>query len=340
MLNKKSLTVNIVGAGSWGAIFAQYLVDKQYSINAWHADRDELREMSEKRIHPYITDLTLDKRIRFIPELSFFEPSDIIIIAVPSQVVRDVIKKLPEIDSNSIVVNLTKGIENDTLLRMSEVIIDAGRIDPSRVVTLSGPSHAEEVAKKIPTAVVVAGKERKTIEFVQTIFSSENFRIYTNTDIIGVELGGSVKNVVAIASGVCDGIGFGDNTKAALITRGIVEISRLGVAMGAKPETLAGLSGIGDLVVTCLSRFSRNRFVGEEIGKGRKLADVLKDMKVVAEGVSTAKSINSLKKKYKIEMPICSAIYNVLFKNEEPRSAVRKLMTRELGYEHKNLPDE
>ena len=329
-----SQTVNIVGAGSWGGTFAQHLICLGHSITAWHGDINELREMKEKRTHPYIPDLVLDKRIQFIPDLSSFEPSDIVVISVPSQVIREVIKKLPKIQSDTVVVNLAKGIENNTLLRMSEVIIEVGNVDPSKVVTLSGPSHAEEVAKKIPTAVVVAGADKGTIEFIQSVFSSDTFRIYTSKDIVGVELGGSAKNVIAIAAGVCDGIGFGDNTKAALVTRGIVEITRLAIAMGAKTETLAGLSGVGDLVVTCLSRFSRNRYVGEEIGKGRKLSEVLNEMKVVAEGVRTAKSIYSLMLKYDIEMPICLAIYSVLFEGENPRNAVRKLMTRELGYEN------
>lgn len=332
--NRPSLRVNVVGAGSWGGTIAQHLASLGHSITGWHADREEIRQMSEERTHPYIQDLLFDEGIQFIEELSSFEPADIVILSVPAQAVRKVVGKLRIISPGTVVVNVAKGIENNTLLRMSEVILEAGNLDPSQVVTLSGPSHAEEVARRIPTTVVAAGVDKEAIEFVQNVFSCETFRVYTNTDIIGVELGGSVKNVIAIAAGVCDGIGFGDNTKAALITRGIVEIKRLAVAMGAQPATMGGLSGVGDLVVTCLSRHSRNRHVGEQIGKGRKLPEILQELKVVAEGVTTADSIHSLMKKYDVEMPICLSVYNVLFEDEDPRDAVRKLMTRELGYEH------
>lgn len=331
---KGSLAVNVLGAGSWGATFAQHLAELGHSVTAWLGRPGEFGEMTKTRIHPYIPGLVLDERIQFIPDLSSLEFSDVAVIAVPSQVVRSVVQELRFIRPQTVVVNLAKGIENDTLLRMSEVILEVADLDLAQVLTLSGPSHAEEVARRIPTAVVVAGRDEQTIEFIQHAFSSDTLRIYTNTDIIGVELGGSIKNVIAIAAGVCDGIGFGDNTKAALITRGIVETTRLAVAMGAKPETLAGLSGVGDLVVTCLSRHSRNRYVGEEIGKGRKLTDVLDGMKVVAEGVRTAQSIRALMDKYGVEMPICSAIYRVLFEEQDPLEAVKELMTRELVHEH------
>ncbi|MEE9166409.1 MAG: NAD(P)H-dependent glycerol-3-phosphate dehydrogenase [Candidatus Neomarinimicrobiota bacterium] len=329
----RSLNVNIVGAGSWGGTFAQHLVGLGHNVTAWHGDPHELQEMSRTRVHPYIEGLVLDKKIRLIEVFSSFQPADIAVVAIPSQVVREVLGKTAFIKPDTTIVNLAKGIENDTLLRMSEVIAEVANIRPSKIATLSGPSHAEEVALEIPTAVVVAGEDPETIESVQQIFSSETFRIYTSTDVVGVELGGSIKNVIAIAAGICDGIGYGDNTKAALITRGIVEITRLAVAMGARPETLAGLSGMGDLVVTCLSRHSRNRHVGEELGKGRKLSDILGEMKVIAEGISTAQSIYALMEKYSVEMPICAATYRVLFEDKDPRKAVSDLMTRELVYE-------
>lgn len=323
----------ILGAGSWGGTLAQYLSELGHGVTVWHRNKDELRMMAQKRIHPFIPDIKFPDSVQFIPELKDVGPAEIVIIGVPSHGVREVVQRQEVVTPDTLVLNLAKGIENTTLLRMSEVISAAGRIDPERIATLSGPSHAEEVARKVPTAVVVAGKDTHTIETFQRALSSEALRVYANTDIVGVELGGSVKNVIAIAAGVCDGIGFGDNTKAALIIRGSVEISRLGLVLGARPETLAGLSGIGDLIVTCFSRYSRNRYVGEEIGKGRSLREILKDMHMVAEGIRTAQSVRDLAQKHHVEMPICSAIHRVLFKDEDPQEAVRRLMTRELGYE-------
>ena len=335
---QQAQTVTVIGAGSWGGTIAQHLVSLGHSVSIWHRNRQELDEMAKTRRHPFVPGLTFDKRIQFKPDLKTLEHSDIVVIGVPSHGVREVVGQLKTMLSDTIVVNLAKGIENETLLRMSQVISQVGDVDAKRIVTLSGPSHSEEVAQKIPTTVVVAGTDGDTIEFIQQVFSSETLRVYTNTDIVGVELGGSVKNIIAIAAGVCDGLGFGDNTKAALIIRGMVEIMRLGVAVGAKPETMAGLSGVGDLIVTCFSRYSRNRYVGEEMGKGRKLSEILSEMQMVAEGVNTAKSIHTLMDKYSIEMPICSAVYRVLFEGEDPREGVKELMTRELAYEHENSP--
>lgn len=330
----RSRSIAILGAGSWGGTLAQYLSELGHSVTVWHRNRDELRLMSDRRVHPFISDIRFPDSVTFVSDLEALEISDMVIIGVPSHGVREVVERQGVVGPETLVLNLAKGIENESLLRMSEVISEAGNIDPDRIATLSGPSHAEEVARRIPTVVVVAGRERHTIESIQTAISSEALRVYANTDIVGVELGGSVKNVIAIAAGICDGIAFGDNTKAALIIRGAVEISRLGVAMGARPETLAGLSGTGDLIVTCFSRYSRNRYVGEEIGKGRKLGEILKEMRMVAEGVRTTRSVRALAEKYGVEMPICHAVHRVLFEDEDPREAVRRLMTRELGYEH------
>ena len=216
---------------------------------------------------------------------------------------------------------------------MSQVIHDEGNIDPQNIISLYGPSHAEEVALGMPTTLVAAGPSNVHTALIQQVFSSENLRVYTNSDILGVELGGSVKNVIAIAAGIIDGIGFGDNTKAALITRGITEITRLGKKMGANPDTFSGLSGIGDLIVTCLSKHSRNRFVGEEIGKGRKLLEILKEMTMVSEGVETTKSVYALHKKYTISMPITKAVYNVLYLGKNPTNSIKELMNRNLTIE-------
>lgn len=254
----------------------------------------------------------------------------LIVLAIPTQYIRNVIGKIHfEWIKNSVIVNVAKGIEISSLKRVSEIIKDIfPEIDDSKVSTLSGPSHAEEVARKIPTAVVVASSSIETARFVQNEFMNPYFRVYASTDIVGVELGGSLKNVIAIGAGICDGAGFGDNTKAAIMTRGIAEISRLGIALGAKPETFAGLSGIGDVIVTCMSKYSRNRYVGEQIGKGKKLKDILSEMEMVAEGVTTAKSVYQLSQKVGVEVPICTEVYRVLYEDKDPILATTDLMTR------------
>jgi glycerol-3-phosphate dehydrogenase (NAD(P)+) len=229
-----------------------------------------------------------------------------------------------------IIVNLAKGIENDTLCRMSEVLKEELPSNlHDKIVTLSGPSHAEEVSRKIPTTVVVAGFQEGIAKKIQQTFMNPYFRVYTNSDIIGVELGGSLKNVIAIASGICDGMGLGDNSRGALITRGLAEITRLGEKLGAKRETFAGLSGLGDLVTTCISKYSRNRFVGEQIGKGKTLDQILKEMTMVAEGIKTTKSAYHLSIRYKVEMPITEQVYRVLFEDKQPQQAIAELMTRD-----------
>jgi len=228
-----------------------------------------------------------------------------------------------------VLVNVAKGVENDSLMRMSQVILEnVNWARDDNVVTLSGPSHAEEVSRRIPTAIVSACPNLQTAEFVQNLFMNRYFRVYTNQDIIGVELGGALKNIVAIAAGICDGAGFGDNTKAALQPRGLVEMVRLGAAMGANQETFAGLSGMGDLIVTCMSRHSRNRYVGEQIGKGRTLDDILKEMVMVAEGVKTTRSAYELSKKYNVEMPITAQTFQILFEDKDALDALSELMMR------------
>jgi glycerol-3-phosphate dehydrogenase (NAD(P)+) len=262
----------------------------------------------------------------------------IAILAVPSNSMRSVLENLhSQIQSNTIIVNLAKGIEQNTMKRMSELIAEVLNHSPQKIVTLHGPSHAEEVSREVPTAVVAASVSEQTARIVQELFRSSYFRVYTNTDIVGVEIGGAVKNIIAIAAGICDGMGLGDNSKAALMTRGLLEIVRLGLKLGAREETFAGLSGVGDLIVTCNSQHSRNRYVGEEIGKGRKLKDVLDGMSMVAEGVITCLTVHQLAKKYDVLMPISSEIYKVLFKNKNPHNAVRDLMNRDPIHERHSL---
>lgn len=323
----------VLGAGSWGGTVAEHLARLGNRVTVWHRNGDELAQMAQKRRHPFLDDLEFSPTVQFIESLDHMGEPDLVVLGVPSHGVRELMTTLPDLTDGRIFINLAKGIENDSLKRMSEVIVESGDIAESHVVTLSGPSHAEEVARGLPTTLVAAGVDEKVIELVQRVFSSPAFRVYLNTDIVGVELGGSVKNVIALAAGVCDGIGFGDNTKAALITRGIVEITRLGVAMGGRAETFAGLSGVGDLVATCLSRHSRNRYVGEQIGQGRSLEAILREMSMVAEGVKTSKSVQALSQKHAVEMPICQAVYSVLYDGLDPGEAVNSLMTRELSRE-------
>ncbi|MDP6568234.1 MAG: NAD(P)H-dependent glycerol-3-phosphate dehydrogenase [Candidatus Marinimicrobia bacterium] len=325
--------ITVLGAGSWGGTIAEHLAQQGHSVTVWHRNEEELNQMSEKRTHPFLDDLQFSQSIRFVESMNDLKQPELVVLGIPSHGVRDVMNSLPDLLQDSVYVNLAKGIENDSLKRMSEVVMECGGIDGKNVVTLSGPSHAEEVAKGLPTTLVAASSDSEIASMVQQVFSSNTLRVYINSDIIGVELGGSVKNVIALAAGVCDGIGFGDNTKAALITRGIVEITRLGMSIGGKAETFAGLSGIGDLIATCLSRHSRNRYVGEQIGRGRSLEEILDEMTMVAEGVKTASSVKALSEKHSVEMPICDAIYESLYEGLDPKKAVNRLMARKLGSE-------
>jgi glycerol-3-phosphate dehydrogenase (NAD(P)+) len=259
------------------------------------------------------------------------------LFVVPTHTMREVAGKAAAagtFDPGVLVVNASKGIEEATLKRMSEVLGEVLPSPPEKICSLMGPSHAEEVSRQVPTSVVVAGVDAGTIETVQETFFRPYFRVYTNPDIIGVEIGVALKNSIAIAAGVCDGLGYGDNTKAALITRGLAEIARLGAAMGARRDTFAGLAGVGDLVVTCLSRHSRNRYVGEKIGQGETLDQVLSGMVMVAEGVRTTRAAVELGKKYGVELPIIESVYQLLFEDRNPREVIVELMTRPLRQEN------
>ena len=329
------MNITVLGFGSWGGTVAQSLCDKGHKVIGWHKFPEEVEEMQKTLQHNLIPQLQISKELELTTDLkASLKNAEIVVVATPSHIVRGIIGESKDyIKKDAIIVNLAKGVENDSLQTMSQVIAEAGKINADRIVTLYGPSHAEEVALGMPTTLVSASSKMKTAKIVQHEFSSEVLRIYSNKDILGVELAGSLKNVIAIAAGICDGIGYGDNTKAALITRGLTEMTRLGVEMGAKPETFFGLSGIGDLMATCLSKHSRNRYVGEELGKGRKLDEILDEMKMVAEGVKTAKSVVQLRNKYKVPMPIASAMENVLFHDADPKDKVKELMTRDLKKE-------
>ncbi|HET56390.1 MAG TPA: NAD(P)-dependent glycerol-3-phosphate dehydrogenase, partial [Ignavibacteria bacterium] len=309
-----------------------------HDVTLWEYKKAYAKSLSKTRFNKiYLPGIKIPKEIEVTHTLEdAVENMHMIILAVPSQFVRSVLQKLKKVDfTDTILVSVAKGIETETLLTVSLIIKDVLKnIRDENIGVLSGPSHAEEVAKKIPTAVVAASKSIETAEQIQAAFMTSYLRVYSSTDIIGVELGGALKNVIAIGAGIVDGAKFGDNTKAAIMTRGVAEISRLGIELGARPETFSGLSGIGDVIVTCMSRHSRNRYVGEEIGKGRKLKDILKAMNMVAEGVVTAKSARELAIQAKVDTPIIEAVYKTLYENRDPQKMTYELMTRDMKSEH------
>jgi glycerol-3-phosphate dehydrogenase (NAD(P)+) len=325
--------IAVLGAGGWGIAMSKLLAENGHKVSLWEYDSKEMQRLSLDREHTQkLPGVIIPEEVEITNDLNkSVSGAGLLVLALPSHTVRGVAKRLSSSKLNDpLVVNLAKGIENDTLLRMSEVLRQEL---PSRlhekITTLSGPSHAEEVARKHPTTVVVAGFKEEIAKIVQQTFMNPYFRVYTNSDLIGVELGGSLKNVIAIASGICDGMGLGDNSKGALLSRGLAEIIRLGEKLGARRETFAGLSGLGDLVTTCISRYSRNRFVGEEIGKGRTLKEVESKMVMVAEGIKTTRSAYQLSLKHQIEMPITQQVHRVLFEDKKPGEAIRELMTRD-----------
>lgn len=322
--------IGVIGAGSWGTALAKVLGENGHRVTVW-ARRPELVEaLALQHCSPdYLPGIVLPETLRFTANLAeATREANFILLTTPSHGLRDVLQPLRSLSSAAIVISTVKGIETDTLLRMSEVITSLLDDSPP-VVVLSGPNLAVEVANQIPTATVVASEDFAAAKAVQEIFMNRYFRVYTDHDVVGVELGGALKNIIALAAGVVDGAGFGDNTKAALMTRGLVEITRLGVKLGADPLTFSGLSGMGDLFVTCMSRKSRNRYVGEEIGKGRKLQEILKEMMMVAEGVRTTQAAYRLAQQHSVEMPITAEIYQILFENKDAKQAMHALMTRE-----------
>ncbi len=327
--------IAIIGGGGWGTALALVLAENNHSVSVWEYDSQQVKNLiRDKENKKFLPGVKLPENIMFTNDLEdTVADKEYLLTVVPSHVVRDICEKLKSIKSRpQKIITATKGIENKSLKRMSEIIQDL--LEPDEIAAISGPSHAEEVARKIPTVIVVGALHRTFAVSVQKLFNNSRFRVYYSTDILGIELGGALKNVIAIAAGICDGAGFGDNTKAALITRGIVEISRIGKALGAENETFSGLSGLGDLIVTCASRHSRNRYVGEQIGLGKSLKDVLDEMDMVAEGVKTTASAYELVKKVNVEAPITNEVYKVLFMNKNPLQALNDLMTRELKAEN------
>jgi len=329
--------IGVIGAGAWGTALSMLLADKRHDVTLWMYEKDLAEETTRTRENRvYLPEFTLPASIKVTSSMKeAAEGKDVILSVVPSHTARAVSKQFaPFLSDDAVIVSASKGIEIDTLMPLSEVFRDIlPKQYHNRLCFLSGPSFAKEVAQKMPTAVSLASYDPALGRKVQETFSNDYFRIYTNPDVIGVELAGSLKNVVAIAAGVLEGMGYGYNTAAALLTRGLAEMARLGVAMGGNLQTFSGLAGMGDLVLTCTGGLSRNRTLGVRLGKGEKLDDIMKGVKTVAEGVRTAKAARDLARKYNVDMPVVDESYLILYEGKDPKRAVKDLMTRELKEE-------
>lgn len=322
--------IGMIGAGSWGIALTWLLTNNGHQVTVWSALEDEIKMLCEKCEHTSkLPGVLLPESVSFTTELEKAAAGmELLVLAVPSPFVRSTAHQLKDIaEEGQIIVNVAKGIEEKTLMTLSEVIEE--EIPQAQVAVLSGPSHAEEVGKGVPTTIVAGAKTKKAAEKIQNIFMSPVFRVYTSPDVLGIELGAALKNVVALAAGIADGLGYGDNTKAALITRGITEISRLGTAMGGRRETFFGLSGIGDLIVTCASMHSRNRRAGILIGQGHTMEEAMEEVKMVVEGVYSARAAVGLAEKYHVSLPIIEQVNQVLFYGKPAAEAVGELMLRD-----------
>jgi glycerol-3-phosphate dehydrogenase (NAD(P)+) len=336
-IDVSAVKIGVVGAGSWGTALADLLGLKGFKLDLWVFE-DEVKEQIEayRENKVFLPGFPLSANIFPSNDISeVVSKKDLVLIVVPSHVMRETAQKVRgHISPGTIVVSASKGIENKTHLTMSGVLKETlPEIDEKFFAVLSGPSFAREVANKFPTVIAVASKDQKVAGYIQHLFATPYFRVYTNNDMIGLELGGAVKNVIAIAAGIMDGLGLGLNTRAALITRGLTEIRRLGLKLGANPRTFAGIGGVGDLVLTCTGDISRNHTVGKKIGEGMKLEEILSEMRMVAEGVKTAKSVYNLSRRLGIEMPISHEVYHILYDDVSPTEAVHRLMTRDLKHE-------
>lgn len=327
----------VIGAGSWGTTLANLLAQKGRQVILWVYEQDLCQRMRQSRINDlYLPDVQLSENLNFSSDLAqAVGGKQMLLFVTPSQVTRQILRQaIPHITPEVLLVSASKGIENDSLMLLSQVFEELLPADRHRRIGfLSGPSFAREVAEGMPTAVVAAARDQQVAEQIQEVFSTERFRVYTHNDITGVELGGAMKNVIALAAGVADGLGFGYNSRAALITRGLAEMTRLGLKLGGSAETFAGLTGMGDLVLTCTGDLSRNRTVGIELGKGRRLEDILAGMQMVAEGVKTTLSAYQLAQRLNVDTPIIEQMYLILYQDKDPRQAVSDLMLRDLKAE-------
>lgn len=331
--------ISIIGAGSWGTALALLLHKNGHRVTVWSIVEAEIKMLSTEREHKdKLPGVKLPEDMEFTTDLeAAVTGRDILVLAVPSPYTRSTAHNMqPYVKEGQMIVNVAKGIEENTLLTLSQIIEE--EIPQAEVAVLSGPSHAEEVGRGIPTTIVVGAKKKATAEYLQNIFMNEVFRVYISPDVLGIELGAALKNVVALAAGIADGLGYGDNTKAALITRGITEIARLGVAMGGKFETFCGLTGIGDLIVTCASMHSRNRRAGILIGQGYTTRQAMDEVKMVVEGVYSAKAAMGLAKKYGVQLPIIEQVNSVLFDGQLADEAVKNLMLRDKKIENPIIP--
>lgn len=332
--------VAILGAGSWGTALARTFALNKNDVVLWGRDPVQIDQMRSSRINSkYLQNVCLPENILYTEDLfEAVNQAEVIVLAVSSQANRGILQKIKEdIAKDTIIVNVSKGLEKETNERASEICQEILPTNP--FVVLSGPSHAEEVALSVPTTLVAASDDKKSMEHIQSILSNEFMRVYTNEDVLGVELGGALKNVIALGIGIIDGLGFGDNTKAAMMTRGMTEIVRLGVALGAEEATFFGLTGMGDLIVTCTSVHSRNRRAGILIGQGKKLNEINSDIHMVVEGITSTQIAHELSQRMDIEMPIVQKLYEVLYEDKDPKDAIRELMTRKRKNENEDILD-
>lgn len=330
-------SVGVIGSGTWGTALAVLLTGNGHRVSLWSAIGEEAEALKTSRRHPNLGDARIPETIEITTDLEeAMKDRDLLVLSVPSVYVRQTARRMaPFLREGQIITNVAKGVEDETLLTLSQVIEE--ELPSAQVTVLSGPSHAEEVSRGLPTTCVAGAKKRQTAEYVQNIFMSHVFRVYTSPDVLGIELGGALKNVIALAAGMADGLGYGDNTKAALITRGIAEITRLGTAMGGQVETFGGLTGIGDLIVTCASMHSRNRRAGILIGQGYSMEEAMKEVHMVVEGVYSARAALALARKYQISMPIVEQVNEILFEGMSAKEAVSELMLRDKRVENAGL---
>ncbi len=327
------MKISVLGSGAWGTALAMVLVENGHDVTLWSYAEEESRVLRETGENPMLRGVPLPKQLALTSDMNCVKGCEVIILATPSFAVRATARSLAGVmDPGAIVVLVSKGIEKDTALTLTQAI-EEELGDGCRVVALSGPSHAEEVGRRVPTTVVSASKDQQAAELVQDLFMNERFRVYASGDVVGVELSAALKNVIALCAGVCDGMGYGDNTKAALMTRGLTEIARLGEALGGRKETFAGLAGVGDLIVTCTSMHSRNRRCGILIGQGMPVAEAIKEIGAVVEGYYAAATAKALADKWGVEMPITQAAYQVLYEGKDPKAVIRELMTRAKKHE-------
>ena len=336
-MSKSIKNISVIGDGGWGTTLAVHLAKKNYSLRLWGPFPAYVRRVGKSRYNTkFLPGIHLPQNITLTENLEeAIREADLIVFAIPSKYANAILKKIKKTKADlscKILLSVTKGIDTEKLLRMSETLKNELGNNVN-IAVLSGPTIAMEVAKGIPSTAVVAANNLKIAKHIQAIFNSESFRVYTNTDVTGVELGGSIKNIIAIACGVCDGLKFGSNTKAAILTRGLAEMARLGAALGAKQKTFSGLTGLGDLVTTCVSPRSRNRSVGEQLGRGKSIATITSRMEMVAEGVETVKAVYRLSQKHNVSMPITKEVYNIIYRKKKPSQAVSDLMKRRMKSE-------